>query len=237
MLPSFRAQGHQGQVPDLAHFNDDEALAFCEALYKANLTSVGSFAHSARHDLTFADLFNNPRQHRGEVVHFEGQLRRVRRSDPPPNARAKGVGHLYEAWVNDPRYGNNPVCLDFTEIPAGLKVVEQTDQPVTFDAYFFKKYRYQSADSKPGFAREAPLFIGHSPVLPAPAAEDLWKWNTSLLTLFLGLVLLTAVLGFGLHWWFRRSDRHIQERLRRARRQEFVDPGASNLPNITSWNN
>jgi hypothetical protein len=240
MLPSFRARGGQGQVPDLANFNDYEALAFCEALYKANLASTGAFANSARRDLTFSDLFSNPRKYRGQVVHFEGRLRRVRHTDPPPNARAKGVDHLYEAWVFDPhRYGVNPVCLVFTERPAGLAVAEQLDQPVQFDAYFFKKYRYQSADSKPGFAREAPLFIGRSPVLETTpsAMEAPMRWNTSLLVLFLVLVLATVWIAFALHWWFRRGDRRVQARLQEVRQREFVDPGLPNLPGPSPSNN
>jgi hypothetical protein len=235
MLPSFRAEGGQGPVPDLKHVNEREALAFCDALIKANLTSAGAFANSARSDLTPADLANKPREFRGEVVHGEGRLRRVRHSDPPPNARARGVDHLYEGWVLDPRYGSNPVCLVFTELPPGVRVAEQADQDVAFDAYFFKKYRYQSADSKPGFARETPLFIGRSPVLlRGPAAEPGPPAGSApLLTAFLGLVVATVALAFGLTWWFRRGDRRVREQLAAVRRREFVDPGTPNLPDTT----
>jgi hypothetical protein len=234
MLPSFRQKDKQGQVPDLAHFNDVEAEAFCEALFKANLASPGAFANSARRDLTFADLFNAPKRHRGEVVHFEGQLRRVRRGDAP--AMAKGVRDLYEGWAFDANYGANPVCLVFPELPAGLSVAERLDEDVTFDGYFFKKYRYQSADSKPGYAREAPLFIGHSPVLrrgPAAAAAPPAAWSTPLLIGFLGLLLATGVLAFGLHWWFRRGDRRVRDRLAGVRHREFVEPGSPGLPDTT----
>jgi hypothetical protein len=227
MLPSFRARGNQGPLPDLGNVNDDEALAFCEALYKANLTSTGAFANSARRDLTFADLFNTPQKYRGEVVHFEGLLYRLRRIDPPPNARIKGVDHLFEGWIFDPqRYGVNPVCLVFTELPPGLAVAEKMSFPVSFDAYFFKKYRYQSADSKPGWAREAPLFIGRSPVLvwEGQAASDALALSSPLLVAFLGMVLATGLIAFGLHWWFRRGDRRIQDRLSRVRQKEFVEP-------------
>jgi hypothetical protein len=233
MLPSFRARGNQGPLPDLGNINDDEALVFCEALYKANLTSTGAFANSARRDLTFADLFNTPAKYRGEVVHFEGLLYRIRRIDPPPNARIKGVDHLYEGWVFDPqRYGVNPVCLVFTELPAGLAVGEKMNCQVSFDAYFFKKYRYQSADSKPGWAREAPLFIGRSPVLSPekqPTSDSL-AWSTPLLVGFLGMVLATGFIAIGLHWWFRRGDRRIQDQLAKARQQGFVEPGNREVP-------
>ncbi len=235
MLPSFRAKGKKGQVPDLDDLNDLEALAFCDALIKANLTSQGAFANSTRRDLTFADLYNTPKKHRGEVIHQEGALRRVRRSDPPPNARAKGVDHLYEGWVFDTRYGTNPVCLVFTELPAGLTVAEQMNRQISFDAYFFKKYRYQSADSKPGYVREAPLFIGRGPVLAkAETASGVdTSWSTPLLIGFLGVLLATVVLAFGLHGWFRRGDRHVQKRLAGVRHREFVEPNGPTFPDTT----
>lgn len=235
MLPSFRDKEKQGQVPDLAHFNDLEAEAFCEALWKANLTSTSAFANSARTELTFSDLFNEPHRYRGQVVHFEGRLRRVRHSKAPIMARSRGVEHLYEGWLFDPqRYGTNPVCLVFTELPTGLSVAEQMDQPVTFDAYFFKKYRYQSADSKPGYAREAPLFIGRSPVpVKGPPSAPQVAWSTPLLVGFLGLLLLTVVIAFGLHWWFRRGDRRVHDRLAVVREREFVEPGPPGFPDTT----
>ncbi len=226
--------------PDLSHLNDDEALAFCEALFKANLTSQGAFANSARRDLTFTDLFNTPKKYRGEVVHFEGNLRRVRHSDPPPNARVKGVDHLYEGWAfNMERYGANPVCLVFTELPPGLPVAEKMDRQISFDAYFFKKYRYQSGDSRPGWAREAPLFIGRSPVLAIEKAApaDSITWSAPLLVGFLGLVLVTGLVAFGLHWWFRRGDQRLRNRLAQVRQQDFVEPGKTGLPSTAPSDN
>lgn len=235
MLPSYKAKGKRGQVPDLEDLNDFEALSFCDALIKANLTSVGAFANSARRDLTMRDLFTAPGRYRGEVVHHEGLLRRVYRSDPPPNARARGVDHLYEGWVLDPESGMSPVCLVFTELPPGLTVAEKMNRRVSFDAYFFKKYRYESEDSKPGYVREAPLFVGRSPVLtdaaPRPALAP--GWSTPLLVGFLVVLLATVVLALGLHFWFRRGDRKVRERLKGLREREFVDPGSPGLPGPT----
>src|SRR5262249_46975410 len=78
---------------------DDSALeteAFCEALYKAPLASPGAFANSARWALPVAHLLNEPREHRGQVVHFEGEVRRIRRLSPPAMLVARGVRDLYE---------------------------------------------------------------------------------------------------------------------------------------------
>jgi hypothetical protein len=216
---------------------DDSAFepeAYCEALLKSSFVSLGAFANSARRDVTFADLFNYPGRYRGQVIHFEGQLRRIRHFDAPGMVAAKGIKDLYECWLFDTRYGLNPVCLVCTELPPGVEPGEHLNLVASFDAYFFKKYNYTAADSKPGNSRMAPLFIGRSfvvtPAAPAPP-EDVYAsgWKAVLVG-FLALVLATVAFAFGMHWWLRRGDRRVQARIREARAREFADPAAQGLP-------
>jgi hypothetical protein len=206
----------------------DEYQAYCEALVKASRCSPKAFADNANPELTYAHLFNEPRKYRGHVVHFEGRLKRVRRFDAPLMLLQAGVKDLYEGWMfSSERYGANPVCLVFTELPPGIKVAEEAWYPVAFDGYFFKKYRYKAGDTGPGQAREVPLLIGRSPVLLESAATEApasaWTWSHSMLIALMVLVFSTLALGFGLHWWFRRSDNQVRRRLAQAPR-EFVPP-------------
>ena len=206
----------------------DEDQAYCEAVIKASRCSTKAFADSARPDLTYAHLFNEPRKYRGQVVHFDGRLKRVRRFDPPLMLVQAGVKDLYEGWMfSSERYGANPVCLVFTELPPGIKVAEETWYPVSFDGYFFKKYRYSAGDTRPGQAREVPLVVGRAPVVQESAAAEApaspWTWSHSMLLALLVLVFGTLALGFALHWWFRRGDNRVRRRLAEAPR-EFVPP-------------
>jgi hypothetical protein len=199
----------------------DEWEAYCDAVDKAHRTPARVFAANARREITYAHLFAEPRKYRGEVVHFEGELHRVRRFDPPLLVAQAGVKNLYEGWMFSKLYGVNPVCMVFTELPPGVSVAEQMQVPVTFDGYFFKKYRYKAADSKPGTAREVPLVIGHGPIIAAEEASTAPAtsvWSGSLLTILLVLVLGTFGLAVGLHWWFRRGDSQVRRRLLAARR-------------------
>lgn len=219
--------------------NAFEVEAYCEALLKSSLVSLGAFANSAHRDVTFAHLFNEPWRYRGQVIHFEGKVHRITRFDPPGMVQPKGISDLYECWLFDTHYGMNPVCLVCTELPEGVAPGNQLNLVASFDAYFFKKYRYKAADSGPGQAREAPLFIGRSFVLTKPAVaaptEDVYAsgWKAVLL-IFLGVVLATALLGFGLHWWLRRGDRRVRARIKEVRAREYADPGASGLPGGTT---
>jgi hypothetical protein len=234
MLPDKTGKA-KPERPDLNTLNDYEALAYIEAVYKASLTSNGAFANSARHDVTIAQLMNEPKRYRGEVIHFAGRLRMVRRYDAPIQIRSQGVSDIYECWVMDPNAGYRyPVCFIGTELPAGVTVAEKTNHEVEFDGYFFKRYRYGSVDSKPGYARETPLFIGRSLTLvkkPTALATTAESWPVSLPVIFLGAVLLMFVLAFGLHWWYRRADQEVRRRLERARMPSFFESNEQEADN------
>jgi hypothetical protein len=212
-----------------------EIEVYCEALEKAYRFKAPTFAAAVRGNLnlTPAHLMQEPRKYRGEVVHVEGHVRRVRRFDPPMMAGQAGVRDLYEGWLFEKAYGANPVCIVFTELPEGLSIAEKMDQPVTFDGYFFKRYRYPASAGKDDF-REAPLLIGNTPVLTAapvaaaPPADT--GWSTSLLVGFMVLVLVSAGFVLWLIWWFRKGDHQVRSRIASATAPRFVDPVPSALP-------
>jgi hypothetical protein len=216
-----------------------EMEAYCEALYKASLASPGAFANSARRDLTLAHLLNEPQRYRGEVIHFEGEVRRIRRFDPPGMLEGQGIHDLYECWLFDRRYGTHPVCLVCTELPPGVQPGEQLSIEASFDAYFFKKYRYESADSKPGYLRQAPLFLGRSfaltrPIVAAPQPDDAFASGShSALVIFLGIVVAVLVLAVAGTWLYTRADRRVQERIKLARLRQFEGPEGEGMPGAT----
>jgi hypothetical protein len=197
--------------------NSSEYDAYNYVLIQAHQISSPVLARGARHDLTFAHLFEEPEKYRGEIVHVEGKLTRLRRFDPPPRAKAEGVAHLYEGWLFDTSaYGAHPMCLVFSELPPGMAVGDKVDYRVAFDGYFFKRYRYRAADRW----RDTPLLIGHVPTLlqpPMTVAEEGLSHGTSLVMGFLGLLAGTFVLALGLAWWYQRGDRQIRARLDEAR--------------------
>ncbi len=210
----------------------EEAKAFCQALIAANQTSAQAFANSARHDVTFAHLFEEPEKYRGQVVHFEGRVRRVRRFDPPNEVKGDvfGINNLYEAWIFDPEiHGANPVCLVFTQLPRGVPVKEKVEIPVAFDAYFFKRYRFEAKDGW----HDCPLFIGHTLTVrkaPAPASDSVVRsissFTTSLVVAVLLMFLGTVGLAVLLSWWYRRGDRRIHRILADAHAPSFADAEA-----------
>jgi hypothetical protein len=210
------ASGLKGTPADSVEF-----AAYIEALNKANLTPASAFANSARRDVTYAHLISDPNDYRGDVVHVEGRLKRVRRFNPP--IAADNVRDLYEGWIFIHERGAEPVCLLFTELPQGLQVADTMEVKVNFDGYFFKRYRYKAADNNPNQAREAPLLIGRTvSLLEAPLAateNDKGGDNSALLVAFMAVVVLTV-------GWFRRSDKRVRSRIAGAMERDFQIGGS-----------
>jgi hypothetical protein len=200
-----------------------EAEAYNYVLVQANRLSREAFAQSARRNVTFAHLFEEPSDYRGQVIHVEGQLRMLRKFKPPRLAANEGVKDLYEAWIFDAVHDRYPYCVVFTELPEGLTPSERMNHHVKFDGYFFKRYRYQAGDGW----RDAPLLIGHTVALydpPAVAEADSPLYG-AFLPIFLGGLAATIMLAAGLTSWFRRGDRRVRSALARATLPSFPGLG------------
>lgn len=194
--------------------NPHESRAFSLALLMARQYDARALAAAARRDVTYTHLFEQPGTYRGQVIHVEGQLRRLRRFDAPALAAAEGVPVHYEAWVFDPRNYNNPYCLVLADLPPGLEPGESLRRQVAFDGFFFKRYRYRAGDGW----RDAPLFVGGRLYLnetPNPP-DSAFSFSRAFLPTFLGLLIAIAAGAWGLSWWFRRGDWQVRQRVASA---------------------
>ena len=209
-----------------ASIDDLEASAYCEFVLMAHQTSALAFTQSARKDLTFSDLMTKPKTNRGEVVEIKGRLRRLRKIAPPAALLNVGVSELYEGWVFQEMYGPNPVCILLTQLPENIQPFEKDDYLIEFQGYFFKKYRYKTANSASENPwKDTPLVIGKTLKVTRgsnEAAEDTTSWAKGLLPLFLAFIVIILSGIIGLIIWFLRGDQKISTRLRN--RQIEVDP-------------
>src|SRR5262245_18857581 len=97
-----------------------------------------------------------------------------------------------------------------SKLPLGVAVSEELDVPVTVNAYFFKKWRYEAGDGW----RDAPLLIGRTlqiesvGVAPVDGISHLFSND-----LVIGAIVLfgtTIGLMVALAWWYRRGDRRVR---------------------------
>jgi len=215
------------------HVGTLETGAYFDVVVMAHYTSAAAFRKAARRDLTYTQVFADPSRYRGQVLHFEGRLKRLARLEPPDEVQAQGVTDLYEAWIFSDAYGLNPFCALFTNLPPELADLVGENKikgsvEVSFDGYFYKKIRYKAADSKESTARDAPVFIGHTLAvrsLPQGATES-DNWGNGIMAVFLGIIGLAVVTVVGLTWWFRRTDRRVRRRLAARQNAELILPPA-----------
>src|SRR5262249_36363428 len=227
---AYMMQGVKDDKPLPTRWNQDEyeQRSYSIFLYQASRISAEAFRRGARRELTYANVFNHPAKYRGQVVHVEGTLKQLTRFDPPATAKAAGVADVYEGWIFDQHYGQEPWCVLLTKLPSGVSVGERLNVPVQFDGYLFKRYSYKARGTRKGEEwPRAPLLVGRTlTVAPTPAVVETLDtdWVGSLVPIFLGLVAGSIALAFGLAWWFRRGDQRVRQRVAAVSQREFVEP-------------
>ncbi|WP_157369344.1 hypothetical protein [Zavarzinella formosa] len=177
--------------------------------------------HSAR-NVPYPTLFKDGlrAEYLRELMHFEGKLSLILPMKPTDGLRELDkIDKLYEVWIY-PAGHNDPLCLVVSELPEGVEPGENQNLNVSFDGYFFKLFRYESRQDKPGEAgkkqwRRAPLFLGRTFENKGSAAntEPLYSDNMLLTIVLCMLTLVLCIAGLG--WWLKRGGRYVEEEKRR----------------------
>lgn len=168
-----------------------------------------------------APFFNIPDQQVGELVVFDGVVRRALRIDTTRDldATAAGIDHYYELALFTSDSQNNPLMFCVLDLPPGMPEGDNIRQPVRIAGFFFKNWRYsgRSTDGSEGL-RFAPLFIGSGPLRLVDAPKQpIWGWIAGLG--FIAVILLLWLAG----WWRSRGDRAFAASTL-ARVKEPVEP-------------
>jgi hypothetical protein len=202
----------------------EEYKAYCFALLTARTTSNEAFVNSVSAGVTYAHLFQQPEEHRGQVVRFQGRLKRIRKFSAPELIRSE-VSWIYECALFDLRnYGAHPQFAVVTELPSGVPVAEEMDLPVSVYGYFFKRWRYLAGDGW----RDAPLLIGRTlqvaPGAAIPGKNIPESFGRDLVIGALILLGVTIALIIGLSYWYRRGDRRLKSIVDISGRLELCPP-------------
>jgi hypothetical protein len=199
-----------------------EFQSYNYVLVHAHKIAPAELAKNSRRDLTFAHLFEESQKYRGQLIHVEGRLKRLRKFDANRAAAKEGVPTIYEGWIfGDHSYGN-PYCVIVSELPSDISPGEEFEERVAFDGYFFKRYRYKAGDGW----RDAPLLIGRTlskATSRQPSEPEEGSFFGPLLPAFLGVIAGTFALGLALTIWYRRGDRRVQDRLNSKRAELFFE--------------
>ena len=153
-----------------------------------------------------------------ELIHVEGKLALVTAMKPTDDLKdLSEIEQLYEVWVWVNAKGTSKLaCVVVSELPDGVKVGEEFDVEVSFDAYFFKLWHYESRQQKEGSKdtdkkqwQRAPLFLGKSFQVTAPIVVQPTYSPVMLMSVIGGLSAL-GLSAFLISLWFRKGDQHVR---------------------------
>ena len=140
----------------------------------ANRTAPAALDKAAIHEEgLWTKVFHDPEKYRGELLHFEGRLKKLRQFPAQAMAVQGGAKDYYEGYLSVDAWNDDPVFFICTELPPGLAPGESLDVPVGVSGYFYKIFRYTPADARQTHKdRLAPLVIGRTIALTGPPAPD-----------------------------------------------------------------
>jgi len=111
-------------------------------------------------EVTFAQLYSQPRSFRGKRVRIAGTIRRLQEVPAPSNAI--GIDRYWQAWLDPAGGPSSPVVCYFLSLPPGTPTGMRVDVPAIVDGVFFKRWAYQAGDG----IRLAPLLMAIAPRSP-----------------------------------------------------------------------
>ena len=111
-------------------------------------------------EVTFAQLFAQPRSFRGRRVRVAGTIRRLQEVAAPANPL--GIATYWQAWLEPVGGPAAPIVVYLLELPPGTPTGMRVEIPAVVDGVFFKRWAYQASDA----IRLAPLLMATQPQLP-----------------------------------------------------------------------
>ncbi|MGD9635836.1 MAG: hypothetical protein AB7U97_21320, partial [Pirellulales bacterium] len=176
-----------------------------------------------------APLFNDAANQVGELVAFEGTVRRV-----TPIDADKFRYYELDLFTDDSQ--NNPIVVCVRDLPPGFPVGDHLHEPVRIAGWFLKVWSFESrratlrvapdGSATPQNLRQfAPLVIGRSPVLlESPAASTSAYATPVAAALFLTLLAVIWTAG----WWIFREDK----RFARTLAKQYSLPAGESLDDL-----
>jgi len=149
---------------DLALVRDDTVFRAADqqawfAIWKRLQAEKAGSRPSGR-EVTFAQLFAQPRSFRGRRVRVAGTIRRLQEVAAPANPL--GIATYWQAWLEPVGGPAAPIVVYFLEIPPGTPTGMRVEVPAVVDGVFFKRWAYQASDA----IRLAPLLMATEPHFP-----------------------------------------------------------------------
>ena len=154
-------------VRDATFFRESDNDAWLQTWNTLRETGVAALLRAHPPEVSFSELFGQPRSFRGRLVRMQGTFHRLEKVGAPANNYS--INDYWQGWMEPLGGPASPVVVQSLRIPEGMPSGMQIDEPVEIIGYFFKNYAYNATDA----IRIAPLIMTLEPIWkPKPVAAE-----------------------------------------------------------------
>ena len=132
-------------VVDDTTFRYDERDAWFNLLDVLKKTDEATLRKASTGRVTFAQLFNQSRDYRGQLVTLVGTIRRAHRLTAPRNDF--GIETYYQTWLQSDDNRESPMVVYCLNLPKGFPTGMNVAEDVEITGFYFKRWAYKAQDS------------------------------------------------------------------------------------------
>ncbi len=191
------------EVRDDTPFRYAERHAWFNLLDVLNRTKQSELRGAAIGQATFAQLFQQPDDYRGELVTIRGVVRRAHRLSTPEND--VGIETFYQLWISPDDHRSSPIVVYCLKLPSGFPLGMDLREDAQITGFFFKRWAYKAAD----MVRTAPVLAAKTLAWQQPV-ESSKPPSTDPITL--GAIVGVSALASGIALFFvlRRTKKSAE---------------------------
>jgi len=179
-----------------------------------NRTDEATLQQKSAGRVTYAQLFSQSKEYRGELVTVRGTIRRA--VPLPLKKNEHGIQGYYEVWLFPDDNPKEPIVVQSLYLPDGFPIAMEMAEAAEIDAIYFKRW-VSKAEGLP----LVPLMLARTVRWQAPVREPPTTWSPLWMIVVAGLVgLVLAALAFA------------RTRPKRPPREEEVQPDFQALRNV-----
>lgn len=129
-------------IRDDMPFRPDEQDAWFNLFDVLNKTNEATLEEKSIGRVTFAQLFQQSDEYRGELVTIQGTVRRAHRLTAPKNDC--GIKKYYQIWVQPADSPNSPIVVYCLHLPKGFPTGMDISAEAEITGFFFKRWAYKA---------------------------------------------------------------------------------------------
>jgi len=183
--------GYLDKVRDDAFFRPQETEAFYHLLAILQETDTEKLADASTGRASFAQLFQQSADYRGQLVSLKGVAHRANPLDAPKNDY--GIEEYWRIWLSPDDNPSSPIILYCLDLPDGFPTGMEISQPIETTGFYFKRLAYEASDT----LRTAPTVLvktlDWTPPPPEEPGVTLPVWAIAMIAMGLSAVVVLMV--------------------------------------------